>query len=38
MIDAEAITYFFGTAAGVWMLGYSWGKAVAWVRHLTNAA
>lgn len=38
MIDAENILIFFGTAAGVWMLGFSWGKAVAWLRHLKSAA
>lgn len=38
MIDAASITLFFSTAAGVWMAGFTWGKAVAWVRALRTAA
>lgn len=38
MIDAEAISYIFGTAATVWVLGFSWGKSVAWLRALRSAA
>lgn len=38
MIDLESISLFFGTAAGVWVSGFAWGKAVAWLRHLRTAA
>lgn len=38
MIDSSSITLFFGTAAGIWALGFSWGKAVAWLRALRTAA
>lgn len=38
MINAEHITLFFGTGVVVWFAGYSWGKAVAWVRALGSAA
>ena len=38
MIDAESISLFFGTAASIWVLGFSWGKAVAWLRALRTAA
>lgn len=38
MIDAESIALFFGSAAGIWAVGFSFGKATAWVRALVNAA
>lgn len=38
MLDAETITELFGSAAAVWVVGYAWGKAAAWVRALKNAA
>jgi hypothetical protein len=38
MIDAESISLFFGTAASIWVLGFAWGKSVAWLRELKNAA
>jgi hypothetical protein len=38
MIDAEHIALFFGTAAGVFAAGYSFGKAAAWIRALYGAA
>lgn len=37
MIDAEHISIFFGTAATVWVLGFGWGKCVAWLRALRTA-
>lgn len=38
MIDAEHIALFFGTSALFWVLGFGWGRAVAWIRMLRNAA
>lgn len=38
MLDYESISLFFGTAAGIWALGFTWGKAVAWLRAIRSAA
>lgn len=38
MLEPEQISLLFGSAAGIWALGFSWGKAVAWTRALRNAA
>lgn len=38
MIDPESIALFFGTAAGIWAVGFSWGKSVAWLRAVRSAA
>lgn len=38
MLEPEQISTLFGAAAGVWALGFSWGKCVAWIRALRNAA
>lgn len=38
MLTAEEISIVFGAAAGVWALGFSWGKCVSWIRALRNAA
>lgn len=38
MIEVSEISMFFGTAAGIWALGFSWGKSVAWLRALRTAA
>lgn len=38
MLSPETITELFGSAAAVWVAGYAWGKANAWVRALKNAA
>lgn len=38
MLTGEQISVIFGTAAGVWALGFSWGKVASWIRALKNAA
>lgn len=38
MLSNEDILQFFGTAAGLWALGFAWGKTVAWLREFRNAA
>ena len=38
MLGLEQIMVFFGSAAAVWVAGFSWGKGVAWLRELRNAA
>lgn len=38
MFDPDVITEIFGSAAALWVSGFAWGKAVAWVRALKNAA
>ena len=38
MISAEAISMIFGASAGIWALGFAWGKVTAWIRALKNAA
>lgn len=38
MIDSESILLFFGTGVTIWMLGFTWGKATAWLREIKNAA
>lgn len=38
MIDLQSISTLFGAAAGVWAVGFSFGKAVAWIRAIRNVA
>lgn len=38
MLSLEDISMFFGAAAGIWALGFGWGKAAAWYRALVTAA
>lgn len=38
MIDGIEIAKFFAQAAGIWALGFSVGKSMAYVRALINAA
>lgn len=37
MLNLEHILFFVGTAAAVWMGGYTAGKAAAFVRGIINA-
>lgn len=38
MLAPEDIIYLVGVAAGIWAIGFSYGKSVAWVRALRTAA
>lgn len=37
MLETSDIVYVFGVAAGIWALGFSYGKAVAWIRAIRSA-
>jgi flagellar motor component MotA len=38
MLSTEDILIIVGAAAGIWAVGFSWGKCVSWLRELKNAA
>jgi hypothetical protein len=38
MLAESDILIFFGAAAGIWAVGFSWGKTTAWLRALRSAA